>query len=72
MKALQLFQVMEDVHVPGLEVLHDRLEAVLTGAHIVAGGCADTPTARPVRQRYLIRNDLGLPRALIVGGVAVA
>ena len=40
----------------------------LPGAHILVGGCADTPAALPMRQRFLLRNDLGLPRTLIVGG----
>ena len=41
---------------------------VLPDAHVLVGGCADTPAALRVRQRCLLRNDLGLPRTLIVGG----
>ena len=49
--------------------LHAKADApVLPGAHVLAGGCADTPAVLPMRQRYLLRNDLGLPRVLIVGG----
>ena len=37
--------------------------AFLPGAHVLAGGQLES-----IRQKYLLPNDLGLPRSLIIGG----
>ena len=46
----------------------DSEQPALPGARGLAGSHADTPAVLPVRERYLLRNDLGLPRTLVVVG----